>query len=125
MKNKNDLDKEIRIIKAIAKNNGYRSELIDKIINNLENKKAELKDENEYLEAIPYIDWVKNRYQSIYKQYKINIGISYNQSLINVISNNKTKIKHRDDLSGVYKINCENVIKFILVKLEGSSPKSK
>ena len=27
--------------------------------------------------------------------------------IINVINNNKIKIKHRKDLSGVYKINCE------------------
>ena len=46
--NKNDLNKEIKIIKTIAKNNGYQTELIDKIIKNLENKKAKLKDENKY-----------------------------------------------------------------------------
>ena len=39
----NDLNKEIEgIIKTIAKNNGYQTELLNKIIKNLENKKAKL-----------------------------------------------------------------------------------
>ena len=43
-KNKNNLNKEIEMIKAIAKDNGYKTELIDKIIKNLENKNVKLKD---------------------------------------------------------------------------------
>ena len=42
------VNEEIKIIKTIAKNNGYQTELIEKIIKNLENKKAKLKDENKY-----------------------------------------------------------------------------
>ena len=54
MKSKNDLHKEIEIIKGIAKNKRYQTELIDKITEDLENKKDKWKDKNKYLQAIKH-----------------------------------------------------------------------
>ena len=54
LKDKANKQKEIETIKSIAKNNGYPTEIIDKIIHK-QNKKATQKDKTKYYGAIPYI----------------------------------------------------------------------
>ena len=69
--NKNDLNKEINVIKTLAKNNGYQTETIDTIIKNLENKNAKPKDKNKYLGAIPHIGFKTDKITKVFKQHNI------------------------------------------------------
>jgi len=105
--NEKDKKQEFEIIKNIAKNNGYQTELIDKIINKQKKANHKMKEDNNYLGAIPYIGNQTNKITKIFKKHNINIGIKNAPPLITKISNNNTETKDKINSSGVYKINCE------------------
>ena len=112
---KKDYDEEVNTIKHIAITNGYKPEMIDKLIYK---KKKKIKNQNKtnnninnpttntkYI-AIEYTNILPQIIKNEFKKHNINISFKTNNN-IQTILKPKTK-KDTKTCSGVYKINCDD-----------------
>lgn len=99
--------KEINIIKQIAFNNGYKPEIIDKLIKhkNQQKNKTDDKDMINGYNKISYLGPISNKIMRILKKFKIKTTTKSINTLQETFYNNKDKINPMDK-SGVYKIQC-------------------
>ena len=115
-----DYNNEKRIIKFLATNNGYRENLIDKMI---KKKKKKLQQPNqsdsnkkEYL-CVPYSATLNKGIRNTFK--RTNFKLSYRTrnnafKIISKYSNPKTNNSDKFERSGIYKINCTDCDKFYI-----------
>ena len=107
-----NFDKELNIIKQIALNNGFQPNLIDKLINKKQYKKAielvypftKLSNKNNF-HSITYFGKPSNNIAKYLRKRNLNISFKTNNSLGKYIKNNKSKTS-KDCKSGVYRLNC-------------------
>ena len=108
-----NFQKELNIIKQIAVNNGYTTQLINTILNKKLYKKAinlvfpSTKDNTKTYKLITYIGQASENISKFLNKLNINIAFKTNNSTGNLIINNKTKLENNNK-SGIYQLTCSD-----------------
>ncbi|KAK9879490.1 hypothetical protein WA026_006560 [Henosepilachna vigintioctopunctata] len=113
-----DFNKEKNIIMQIASNNKYRPELINSLINKKLYKRAvsevyPLIKEKSIFNVLTYMGTPSLKLKSFLASYKLNISFRTTNNIGKIIKNNKSKI-NKNQMCGVYKINCGSCEKFYI-----------
>ena len=91
---KGDFNREIKIIKQIAKNNGYNIEIIDRLIERHKNKKNNSfnskADKNKYIGS-KYTTKLPSALRNTMKKYGYNIGFRTDNKLEKHFKKKKTQ----------------------------------
>ena len=115
-----DYMQEVKILKVIAKNNGYNPEMIDKlifrktqkIIQNLIFSPSSQKASQEWV-SLPYVPSISNSVSQHFKKFDFKPIIINKLNLGKILVNNKDQRCHSKK-SGVYEIKCASCnIKYI------------
>lgn len=122
--------KELKIIKHLANKNGYKSNIIEKMIGNIKRKRRQKNltqnsDENlgegkKYI-SVPYNKVLNKAIRNTFKNS--NYKISYQtRNNVHQIINQKTNYKNLNtfEKSGVYKITCSDCPKYYIGKTKRS-----
>ena len=118
--NTENFNKEIRIIKQIAHANGYKYELIDKLIRKHKNKNKEnnnssinsTQNNNIIYTSSKFTNLLPNILKTELNKLNICIGFKTNNNIFNLLKN-KNKI-NIDICTGIYKINCNDCNMFYI-----------
>lgn len=108
-----NFQKELNIIKQIAINNGYTTQLINKILNKKLYKKALnmifpfTRDNGNNFKIITYIGQASEIIAKFLKKLNINIAFKTNNSTGSLIKNNKSKLNNNNK-SGIYQLTCND-----------------
>lgn len=114
--NKESFNKELYIIKNIARNNGYKGNMIDKLLykKQRQNTKSiifpvQREDNNKKWRKIPYNGSISEKLGRNIRQFNVNAAYFNNYTLGKLLVNNKVNSK-QDALckSGVYEISCSD-----------------
>lgn len=98
----------MRTIKQIAKENGYSTNWVNKIIHNKLNqkKKDPVSDERKYV-TFTYINKQTNKIAQIFKnKFKLNIAFRTNNKIGQQLGKHNFNIYDKFENSGVYKLTC-------------------
>nr|XP_022905894.1 uncharacterized protein LOC111417759 [Onthophagus taurus] len=110
-----EMKKETTIIKQICKNNGYKPDIIDKIIIRQKNKETRntlttlsQNQENKYKTyiALEYQGDINGKMRKIFEKYNIKLTSKSNNTIGQLLLNNKDKINKLDN-NGIYKLTCD------------------
>uniref|UniRef100_A0A8D9BBF2 Nicotine oxidoreductase n=1 Tax=Cacopsylla melanoneura TaxID=428564 RepID=A0A8D9BBF2_9HEMI len=106
-----DLKQEIQTIRTIARNNGYKPEIVNqihnKVMKNITRLEDERKEKQKYTGSIEYIGKDTKKIIKIFKQHNINVTTKSAKSVFNKIKNNPTNNQDITKNSGVYQISCK------------------
>ena len=119
--NSNDFNKEIDIIKQIAKNNGYKIKDINNLILKHKNKNnnslnTKVNENVKYIGAI-YTTELPYTLNNTMKKYNYKIGFRTDNKLEKLLKTKNKNNNNGDDFikkAGVYKINCESCDKIYI-----------
>ncbi len=114
-------DQERKIIKQIAKANGYQTKTINKLENNIK-QKINMKNNNNNIDNInqneykyttmTYYGHISNKIAKLFKNTNIKIAYKTNNKILNKITNNTDTQQHNKN--GIYKIKCTDCNKYYI-----------
>lgn len=97
------LDSELKIIRKIARNNGFRNEIINKLIRNMKNSKPKVNNDASKLRTIQYFPGFFERIKYKLKKFGIHLVAKPGAKLKNLIHNGMDHTEN-DNKAGVYEI---------------------
>lgn len=106
-----NFNKELNIIRQIATNNGYKTLIVDQILQKKLYNKAinevfpRISSSDRNYSTISYYGRASERISSFLKKQNIQVAFKTNNCLGKYIKNNKEK-RDRKHQSGIYKLNC-------------------
>jgi len=110
-----NFEKELHVIKTIAKNNGYTLDVINKILfkktykQNLNHFYAVNENKIEYCyKKLNYIGHISEKLSNICKKEKILAGFYNKKTIKKVLVNNKIIDRKKLEASGIYQIHCND-----------------
>jgi hypothetical protein len=112
---KEDFIKEIDTIKSIAITNGYRSTIIDKLIDKHRRKKnlgTNIPRHDKKFISVEYTNLIPQIIKNQLKKYNITVTFRTNNNIQNVLQTKRNK--NPETCSGIYKIVCDDCDKFYI-----------
>ena len=109
---KEDYNKEINILKHIAKANGYKSSIIDRLIYKHKNKISKHNYNDKTFVAANYTNILPDIIKNKLKKLNINVMFRTTNNIYNYFKN-KTKI-NLENKTGIYKLKCNDCDKIYL-----------
>ena len=115
-----DYNDVIKILKHIAVNNGYKSTIIDNLINKHKKKakiinnplyNSDLNKKKKFISA-EFSNFIPKILNSIVNKYGYTTGYRTNNNIFKILRNNKPAIDK--DSTGIYRLNCSKCEKFYL-----------
>lgn len=114
----NNYNKELNIIKHIAIANGYKSNMIDRLIAKKKNKRPvdnNLQKEKKKYVCVEYSHSIQHTLTKELKKHDIQLAFRTNNKTINKL-NVSSGVVDKGEKSGVYKINCASCPSYYIGK---------